>query len=78
MSDITARLRGKVISSLTYRGNVLRITATDNTEMDIVWLDDNGVPLNGTPAVRAHGVRLHAAGLRDLTHLPSLLTKGHA
>lgn len=78
MSDITARLRGKTIASITYRGSVLRITTTDNSEIDIVWLDDNGVPINGMPAVRQHGVRLHAHGLRDLTHLPTLLTKGHA
>lgn len=77
--DITLRLRGKTVADVLTNGHVLRLCATDGTEVEIVWLDDNGAPLKGKPAVMKHGVRLTAGlGLRDILHFPSLLTKGEA
>jgi hypothetical protein len=78
MSDITRRLRGKTVSEVVTNGNALRIHTNDGAELDIVWLDDNGVPIKGKPAVRTHGARLVAKGMQELIHYPTLRTKGFA
>lgn len=78
MSDITRRLRGKTVAGVMTNGNALRITTSDGADVDIVWLDDNGVPINGKPAVRVHGPRLVMKGMQDLVHYPNLRTKGFA
>lgn len=70
--DITQRLRGKRVAAVTTNGHRVRITMDDNSEMDIVWVDDNGRPLKGRPMIGNFGVRLHAAGIKDICR-PDLL-----
>lgn len=76
--DLTRRLRGKTIAAVLTNGHVLQIRTEDGAEINLVWLDDNGVPMMGKPTVAQHGVRLIARGLQDLIHYPSIATKGHA
>ena len=70
--DITARLRGKRIAAVTTNGHLIRVTCEDNSEIDIAWVDDNGRPLKGRPMIGNYGVRLHAAGIKDICR-PDLL-----
>lgn len=70
--DITVRLRGKRIASITTNGTLLRLTMEDNSEMDIAWVDDNGRPIKGRPMVKDFGVRLHGHGIKDILR-PDLL-----
>ena len=64
--DITARLRGKKIAAITTNGRMLRITCDDNSEMDVMWVDDNARPVRGRPLIGNFGVRLVAEGIRDI------------
>lgn len=70
--DITARLRGKRIAAVTTNGSLIRMTMEDGSEMDIAWVDDNGRPLKGRPMIGNYGVRLQAAGIKDISR-PDLL-----
>ena len=76
--DITARLRGKKVAAVLTNGHILQIRTEDGAEIDIVWLNDNGQPIKGKPAVRQHGLRLQARGVQELAHYPSLQSKGFA
>lgn len=76
--DITRRLRGKTVADVLCNGHILQIRTSDGAEINIAWLDDNGRPLKGKPAVAQHGVRLIARGVQELVHYPQLQTKGHA
>lgn len=64
--DITLRLRGKRIASVTTNGAKIRITCEDGSEMDILWVNDNGLPVKGKPMIGNFGVRLAAEGVKDL------------
>lgn len=70
--DITARLRSKRFAHATTNGHILRITMEDNSELDVMWVDGNGVPIKGKPVVVNHGVRLNARGINDLINAPEL------
>lgn len=76
--DLTLRLRGKVVRDVQTNGHALRISTDDGAELEVVWLDDNGRPIKGRPAIIRHGVRLAATGVHDIVHYPTLLTKGCA
>lgn len=76
--DITRRLRGKRVAAVATNGNTLRITTEDGDDIDIVWLDDNGVPIKGQPAAAKHGPRIICRGMQDLVLYPSIRTKGYA
>ena len=75
MSDLTARLRGKRVAHVTTNGHLLRITTDDGAEIDVAWVDGNGVAIKGKPSVHQHGLRLNARGLQDLIHLPRALAR---
>lgn len=64
--DITARLRGKKIAAITTNGSKMRITCHDGSEMDVMWVDDNGRILKGKPMIGNYGVRLAAEGIKDI------------
>ena len=74
--DITARLRGKTIAAVTTNGYQLRITCADGSEMDVAWVDDNARPIRGRPMVGNFGVRLAAAGIKDILK-PDLIRNAH-
>lgn len=76
--DITHRLRGKTVAEVLTNGHLLQIRTTDGAELTLTWLDDDGKPLKGKPAVAQSGVRLLARGAQDLQYFPTLRTKGHA
>jgi len=78
MSDITVRLRGKQIGDVLCNGHILQIRTADGAEINIAWLDDNGRPIKGKPAVVSHGLRLVAPGVQNLQHYPALLKRGQA
>lgn len=79
MSDITRRLRGKKVVEVLTNGHLLEIRTEDGGCITLAWLDDNGRPLKGKPAVYKHGIRLAAGpGFQDAIHYPNLLTKGNA
>lgn len=74
--DITRRLRGKTIGDVLCNGHILQIRTADGAEINIVWLDDNGKPLNGKPAVAQVGVRLIARGVQELVRPADLRAHG--
>lgn len=76
--DITSRLRGKTVAEVTTNGHLLVIRTTDGAELTLAWLDGEGVPIKGKPAVAQSGVRLFARGLQDLMYFPTVRTKGQA
>jgi hypothetical protein len=76
--DITRLLRGKKVAHVTTNGHILRLTTDDGVDLDVVWLDDNGVPMKGKPAVYSRGPRLRAEGIQDLIHYPRLRAQGEA
>jgi len=76
--DINLRLYGKRVAAVLANGHVLQIRTEDGAEVDIVWLDDNGRPLKGKPALVKHGIRLDARGAQEAVHYPNLLQKGCA
>lgn len=78
MSNITTRLYGKGVESVTTNGHLLKIRCLDGSEYTIAWLDDNGVPIKGKPVLSQSGVRMIARGLQDLIHLPNVRTRGAA
>lgn len=76
--DITARLRGKVVAEVTTNGHLLCIRTQDGAELTLAWLDGEGVPIKGKPAVAQSGVKLRARGLHELMYFPTVRTRGQA
>lgn len=70
--DLTRLLRGKTVACVVTNGHVLSIRCTDNTELNVAWVDGNGIELMGRPVVHTRGGRLRAEGIRDLMHLQDL------
>lgn len=75
---ISMRVRGKTVADVLTNGRELRIVCTDGSELSVVWLDDNGAPLMGKPAIVQHGARLLARGMQDLIHYQTIRERGHA
>ena len=71
--DLTHRLRGRRVAACFTNGHVLSIRLEDGSEVNVAWLDDNGVPLKGKPALQSSGGRLRAEGIRELQSLQTLL-----
>jgi hypothetical protein len=76
--DITSRLRGKVVAEVSTNGHLLVIRTSCGAELTVAWLNGEGVPIKGKPAVAQSGVRLLARGIQDLQYFPALRTKGQA
>jgi hypothetical protein len=70
MSELTQRIAGKQVAAVLTNGHVLQLRMRDGSEVDIAWVDGDGRPLKGKPVLLGSGVRLMAAGIRDLIHLP--------
>jgi hypothetical protein len=68
--DITSRLRGKRVASAMANGHILSLRLETGEELNIAWLDDNGLPLKGAPAVQSTGARLLTRNLHELIHVP--------
>lgn len=75
--DITRALKGKKIEAVFSNGHVLSIRTAEGTELNIVWLGDNGEPLKGRAVVASHGVRLHAAGMKEIINARDVGVKLH-
>lgn len=73
--DIHTRLAGKRIAEVLHNGQVLNIRTQDGAEVMIAWVDENGRPVKGRPAVVQSGARIKAASLKDLANLPALGVK---
>lgn len=65
--DLTRQLRGNVVSEVCTNGHVLSIRLANGAEINLAWVDDNGVAIKGRPVVQSRGMRLRAAGFKDLT-----------
>lgn len=76
MSQLTTRLLGKRVAAVLTNGHILSIRTHDGTELEIAWLDDNGVPVRGRPALFKAGVRLNSRGLLDIINSPNLTRHG--
>lgn len=70
--DLTRLLRGKTIAALMSNGHVLSIRCSDNSEINVAWVDGNGVPIKGKPVVESRGGRLQARGVQELMFLQGL------
>jgi hypothetical protein len=70
MSELTQRIAGKRVAAVLTNGHILQLRMHDGSEIDIAWVDGDGRPLRGKPVLLSTGVRLVAAGIRDLFHLP--------
>lgn len=75
--DITRLLRGKTIAYIATNGHVLSIRCSDNSEINVAWVDDNGLPIMGKPVAQSRGGRLRADGIRDLIRVPELPANLH-
>ena len=75
MSDVTRLLRGKRVAACLTNGHVLAIQLEDGSEVLVAWVDENGEPIKGRPAVHARGWRLRADGLRELIPAPHARTR---
>lgn len=64
--DLTRQMRGKEVAHVATNGHVLSIRMHDGAEINVAWVDDNGVPIKGKPVVQSNGWRLRAEGIRDL------------
>ena len=73
--DLTRQLRGRRVAACLTNGHVLSIQLEDGAEVLVAWLDDNGEPIKGRPAVQSRGWRLRAAGLRELIPAPNARTR---
>lgn len=76
--DITSRLRGRTVAEISTNGRLLVIRTQCGSELTIAWLDDEGVPIKGKPAVAQSGVRLLARGIQELMYFPTVRTRGQA
>lgn len=74
--DITSRIVGKRVAAVLSNGHVLQIRTQCGAELEIAWLDDNGLPVKGRPVIAGSGARLLARGVRDLIHLPGVAAAG--
>lgn len=68
--DLTRRLRGKRVAHVATNGHVLSIRMEDGSEVNVAWVNDNGIPIKGKPVVESHGARLIARGMQDLIRIP--------
>lgn len=76
--DITSRLRGKTVAEVTTNGHLLVVRTTDGTELTVAWLDGEGTPIKGKPAVAQSGVRMKTRGIHELMYFPTIRTRGQA
>lgn len=70
MSGLTARLVGKRVEGVFANGSQLLIRCDDGSEVIVAWVDNNGRPIKGSPAIAQVGARLIARGLQDLVRVP--------
>lgn len=68
-TNLTALLHGKTVDTVTANGKAMRITMTDGTEVDLVWMNEEGRGLEGRPHILAHGRRIRAVGVNELFNL---------
>lgn len=64
--DLHNRLAGKRIQAVMTNGHVLMLVMEDGAELQVAWLDGDGKPIKGKPAIVKQGLRLVAAGMQDL------------
>ena len=76
--NLTQKLHGKAVESVTTNGRLLVIRTADGNETTVAWVDGEGRPIDGKPVVSQTGYRLIARGLQDLMHLPRIRTHGQA
>lgn len=72
MADIHDRLAGKRIAEVLHNGMALNIRTHDGADVLIGWVDENGRPVKGRPALLQSGARIKVAGLKELANLPAL------
>lgn len=72
--DLTERLRGHQVAAVMTNGHVLSIRTESGAEINIAWVDENGVAIKGRPVIQSRGVRLRADGLREaIQHSQALI-----
>lgn len=76
MSQLTTRLLGKRVAAVLANGHLLSIRTHDGAEVEIAWLDDNGTPIKGRPALHKAGLRLDCRGFLDIINSPNLTRHG--
>ncbi len=54
-----------------HNNRVLSIKFEDGSEINVAWVDDNGVPTKGVPTLAQHGYRMNVGGIKDLIVLPN-------
>ena len=53
-------LSGQEIDYVVTNGTCLVIRTTTGKEVHVAWVNDNGEPISGKPAIRFAGVNIHA------------------
>lgn len=64
--DLTQRLRGHQVVAVMTNGHILSIRTESGAEINVAWVDDNGVAIKGRPVVQSRGVRMKVEGFRDI------------
>lgn len=58
--NLTRQLRGKEVVAVLTNGHIVSIRLRDGGEINIKWVDDNGVTMKGKPMVENAGWRMRA------------------
>lgn len=64
--ELTRSLKGREIEAVMCNGHVVAIQCKDGSEIRIAWVGEDGRPVKGRPVLEGRGVRLKAAGMREL------------
>lgn len=64
--DLTRAVRGRKLAYVASNGSVLSIRCEDGSEINIRWVDVNGVTIKGQPVIETGGYRIRARDFSDL------------
>ena len=57
-TSIHHQISGRRVHYVATNGNILLIKMEDGRELQVAWVDDNGNPIKGKPAIRACGLNV--------------------
>lgn len=57
-------LTGQIIDYVATNGTILLLRTTTGKELQVAWVDDNGNPIKGKPAIRFSGTHVLALPAR--------------
>jgi hypothetical protein len=74
--DLTIRMTGKTVQAVYANGYVLSIRCADGSEINVVWVRDNGEIVKGQPMLLNSGARLVSRDINELFKTPEGVQPG--